>query len=644
MASVRRLTAILAADVAGYSRLMGADEEGTHERLKAHLRELVEPKIKEHRGHTVKNTGDGLLAEFPSVVEAVRCAAEIQRGMAERNSETAEDRRITFRVGVNLGDVIVEQDDIYGDGVNVAARLEALAEPGGICISRVVRDQIRDKLPYPFEDKGEQSVKNIARSVRVFALRPETVAELPVTRTPVPASRRGRIAPRTATMAAAAAVLAIAVIAWSLWPATRSPPSPPEMAVTPATLAISPPPTAPRLSIIVLPFANLSSDPDQQYFADGITDDLTTDLSRISHMFVISRNTAFTYRNKPADAKQIGRELAVRYVLEGSVRRAGNQVRVNAQLIDAETDAHLWAERFDASLGDLFTLQNEITGRIANTLSVELVRAEAARPTEHPDALDYILRGRAASNKSPARDNYAEAVGLYERALALDPQSAEVQSRLAIALAARVLNGLTNSAAADIRRADELSGQALAASPRSALAHFAKGLVLRVQRQSGEAIPEFEAAILVSRNWTGALSNLGWCKLYTGAMDEAITLHEQAIRLSPRDPYIGTWYLSIGVVHLLQSRTDEAIVWLEKARSASPGLPNVHAALASAYALRGDTKRAADELSEARRLRGEGSFSSIARLQGGYWGVPKVRELYEATYFAGLRKAGMPEE
>jgi TolB-like protein/Tfp pilus assembly protein PilF len=394
----------------------------------------------------------------------------------------------------------------------------------------------------------------------------------------------------------------------------------------------------------VLPFANLSNDPDQQYFADGITDDLTTDLSRISHMFVISRNTAFTYRNKPVDAKQIGRELGVRYVLEGSVRRSGDQVRVNAQLIDAETDAHLWAERFDADIGDLFALQNEITGRIANSLSVELFRAEAARPTEHPDALDYILRGRAASASSPTRDNYANAISLYERALVLDPRSVEAQSRLAGTLAARVLNGLTNSGAAEIERADGLIGQALAASPRSPLAHWAKGLVLRVQRRSEEAIPEFEAAILANRNWAGALSNLGWCKLYTGAMEEAISVHERAIRLSPRDPYIGTWYQSIGTAHLLQSRTDEAIVWLEKARSASPGLPNIHASLASAYALKGEIERANAELAQARRLRGEGSLSSIAQLKRGYWGVPKVRELYEATYFAGLRKAGMPEE
>jgi adenylate cyclase len=301
MTATRRLTAILAADVAGYSRLMGADEEGTHERLKGHLRQLVEPKIAEHRGHTVKNTGDGLLAEFPSVVDAVRCAVEIQRGMADRDAETPEERRIRFRIGINLGDVIAEEHDIFGDGVNVAARLEALADPGGICVSRVVRDQVRDKLNFAFEDMGEQSVKNIARPVRVYAWRSEGIAGLPTANVSSNASSAAPVA-------------------------------------------------APRLSIVVLPFANLSDDREQQYFADGITEDLTTDLSRLPDMFVISRNTAFTYQGKRVETKQIGRELGVRYVLEGSVRRSGNQVRVNAQLIDAETDAHLWAERFDGDM------------------------------------------------------------------------------------------------------------------------------------------------------------------------------------------------------------------------------------------------------------------------------------------------------
>jgi TolB-like protein/DNA-binding winged helix-turn-helix (wHTH) protein/Tfp pilus assembly protein PilF len=404
--------------------------------------------------------------------------------------------------------------------------------------------------------------------------------------------------------------------------------------------------TAPRLSIVVLPFGNLSNDPDQQYFADGITEDLTTDLSRISDTIVISRNTAFTYRNKPVDGKQIGRDLGVRYVVEGSVRRSGRQLRVTAQLIDAATDAHLWAEGFDHDIGDLFALQNEITGRIVNTLSLELPGAEAARPTEHPDALDYILRGRAALSKPPSRENFVEQIGLFEQALALDPQSVEGQSRLAVALAGRVINGLTDSATADLARAEGLVGQALATSPRYALAHLVKATVLRAQNRCEEAIPEYETALALNHNTVYALIGLGWCKIDAGSPDEAIPLVEQAIRLSPRDPGIGWWYHQIGTVHLLQSRTDEAIVWLEKGRAAVPAVPVHHSRLASAYALRGETERAAAELAEARRLRGEGSYSSIARLKAGGWSSlpPKTRALLEATYFAGLRKAGVPEE
>jgi TolB-like protein len=484
MPSVRRLTAILAADVAGYSRLMGADEEGTHERLKAHLRELIDPKLAEHRGRVVKNTGDGLLAEFASVVDAIRCAVEVQRGMAERNVDTPPQQRIEFRVGINLGDVIAEGEDIFGDGVNIAARLETLAEPGGICISRVVRDQVRDKVAFAFEDLGEQQVKNIARPVRVYALRPETITALPLSSLPPAAS-------------------------------------------------ISQPAVAPRLSIVVLPFANLSDDREQQYFADGITEDLTTDLSRIAGVFVISRNTAFTYRNKPTDTKQIGRELGVRYVLEGSVRRSGNQVRVNAQLIDAKTDAHLWTERFAC---DLFALQDEITSRIAVALNLELISTEAARPTEHPDALDYLLRGRAAMSKPPTRENFAEQICLFERALTLNPRSVEAQSLLANALTSRVLDQMSASAAADIARAEGLAGQALAASPRNPLAHYAKGHVLRAQNRFDEAITEYETVIAVDRNRVNAYTHLGQCKFYNGLIEEYIPLVEWAIRLSPRDP------------------------------------------------------------------------------------------------------------
>jgi adenylate cyclase len=323
----------------------------------------------------------------------------------------------------------------------------------------------------------------------------------------------------------------------------------------------------------------------------------------------------------------------------------GNQVRVSAQLIDAATGAHLWAERIDNETGDLLALQNEITSRLANAIGVELIAVEAARPTEHPDALDYILRGRAVLWKARTPDIYRVAIDLFEHALALDPQSIEAQCRLAEVHVGRVLDGMADLA--DLARAEGLVDQALAASPRYAVARFAKGRVLRAQKRWEEAIPEFEAALALNHNSVYALASLGWCKLYAGSIEEVIPRVEQAIRLSPRDPLIGWFYYLIGTVHLLQSRTDDAIVWLEKARSAFPAGPVHRSRLSSAYALRGETERAAAELAEARRLEGGDLFSSIARLKahpGAWWGVPKTRALYEATYFAGLRKAGMPEE
>jgi TolB-like protein/Tfp pilus assembly protein PilF len=516
--------------------------------------------------------------------------------MLDREPDISDERRIRFRIGINLGDVIVEGGDIFGDGVNVAARLEALAEPGGICVSRMVRDQIRGKLPYPFEDMGEQSVKNIARPVRVYAFRPEAIVDLPAS------------------------------------------------SVSQAT-SILQPAVAPRLSIVVLPFTNLSDDREQQYFADGITEDVTTDLSRLADMFVISRNTAFTYRDKPVGTKQIGHDLGVRYVLEGSVRRSDNRVRVSAQLIDTENGAHLWAERFDHDTGDLLALQNEITSRIAIALNLELLAAEAARPTERPDALAYTLQGRATWLKPRSRATYAEAASLFERALELDPGSVEAQSWLATELASRALDGSTDSAAADIARAEGLIAQALAASPHSPLAHFARGQVLRVQGRPEEASAEYQTVIAFNRNHVNALAAIGWCELYTGSIEQVIPVLEQVIRLSPRDPNIGAWYNRIGVVHLLQSRIDVAVLWFERARSVNPALSSVHANLASTYALNGEIERAGTELAEARRLSGDDRFSSIARLRAvGYFGVEKVRALFETTYFAGLRKAGMPEE
>ena len=401
---------------------------------------------------------------------------------------------------------------------------------------------------------------------------------------------------------------------------------------------------APRLSIVVLPFANLDGDPKQQYFADALTDDLTSDLSRIADMLMISRNTAFTYRDKPAETRQIGRELRVRYALEGSVRRLGNHIRINTQLVDAETDTHLWAERFDRDVGDLFALQDEVTSRIVIALKTELMAAEAARPIEHPEALDYILRARAVLLQPRTRDNFAAAISLFERALALDPSSVEAQSRLANALVNRVINDMTASRAVDMARAEKLVSEALAVSPRSALAHFAKGQLLRAQRRLEEAISEYETVIALDRNWVWAYANVSWCKLLIGSIDEVIPLVERVLRLGPRDPDVSVWNYWIGRVHLLKSRTEEAILWFEKARRTNPALAFVHAYLASADALNGEAERAAAELAEARRLSADGRYSSIKRLKATqYFGVPKVRDLFEATYFAGLRKAGMPE-
>ena len=488
-ATTRRLAAILAADVAGYSRLMGSDEEGTLNRLKAHRRELVDPKIREHHGRIVKTTGDGMLVEFSSVVDAVRCAVEIQRAMVDRNATVPEDKRITFRIGVNLGDVIADSGDIYGDGVNIAARLEALAEPGGVCISRTVRDQIRDKLLYVFDDMGERKVKNIARPLRVYALSAAAVAGLP----PVIAPARPRAARRRAT----------------------------------------PRQELPRLSIVVVPFANLSNDPDQEYFADGITDDLTTDLSRISGSFVIARTTAFTYKGKPIDVKQIGRELGVRYVLEGSVRRTGDQVRMNAQLIDAESGAHLWADRFDTNLANLAEAQSEITGRLAWTLNVALL-SDAGRRIEHenaidPDARDLVMRGWARWYGPQSPKAAEEAQKAFERALEIDPRSSDARIGIARILTVRLANVWTSSSfqqdatQQDVGRAERLLFEAIESDPNQPMAYAIMGFVRRMQGRLTESRITFETAITLDPNLEWAQLQLGWTLLFLGQPGLAIT-------------------------------------------------------------------------------------------------------------------------
>jgi adenylate cyclase len=634
----RRLAAILAADVAGYSRLIGADEEGTLDRLKALRAEVLDPKITGHHGRIVKTTGDGLLVEFASVVDALRCAAEIQAAMAESNAPLPVDKRIDLRIGINMGDIVVEDGDIFGDGVNVAARLEGLAEPGGICVSARVREDAAGKVELAFRDIGDQQLKNIARPVRAYAV--GAVAS------PARHSRRRIVTSRLAAGAIILAVFGIGAATWWAWPRLSSPTTTAQAVSTTNLTSASEVKPAPRLSIVVLPFENLGNDPEQQYFADGITEDLTTDLSRLRNVLVISRNTAFTYKGQRVDAKQIGRELGVRYVLEGSVRRSGNEVRINAQLIDAATNAHLWAERFDHDTGDLFALQNEITGRIANTLGWELIGAETARATDRPDALDYLLRGRAVHGTGGVRENVEKAADLYGRALALDPSSVEAQSRLANALVNRAAPKDAAAAAVDLKRAEDLITQALATSPEDPYTHRVKGKLLRFLRRCEEAIPEFEIMLAANRNDPDTLVQLSICKYLTGGSDQdAIALTEQAIRLSPRDPQMGWWYSWIGFVHLLQSRIDQSITWLEKARSLDPRAAPSHWFLAAAYGFNGERERARAELAEAKRLTGSDRYSSVARTKANsplY--TPALRDRWETVYFPGIRAAGLPEE
>jgi adenylate cyclase len=604
MSQTRRLAAILAADVAGYSRLMGADEEGTLMRLKAHRRHVIDPKIREHNGRIVKTIGDGLLVEFPSVVDAVRCAVEVQRVMLDRNAEIPDGKRIAFRVGINLGDVIIEGSDIYGDGVNIAARLEALAEPGGICVSRVVRDQIRDKLPYPFEDTGEQSVKNIARAVRTYAMTAAGVASLPPVLTP----KRQR--------------------------PTRQRPRPQ--------------PDIPPLSIVVLPFTNLSNDPEQEYFADGITDDLTTDLSRISDSFVIARNTAFTYKGKSADVKQIGRELGVRYVLEGSVRRTGEQVRANVQLIDAETGAHLWADRFDTDRQHLAQAQSEITGRLARTLNLQLLQAADRRvdleKTNNPDARDLVMRGWAFFYRPPSMDSREEARSAFERALDIDPRSIDAKLGLARILVVNLADGWSKSAQQDQARAEGLLAEALERDANRAAAHMAMGVLRRVQNRLPEAQIEFETTIALDRNEPIAYTNLGQVFLDQGQPEAAIGPIETAIRLSPHDPFLAVSYRALGACYLLLGQVDKAADLFRKARAANPRYWFVHFWLAGTLGLKGELDEARSALAESLRLKPEVDSIARWRAERPSYTNPQFTALAEKTLCVGLRCAGFPEE
>ncbi|MET4484351.1 TolB-like protein/class 3 adenylate cyclase [Bradyrhizobium sp. F1.13.3] len=585
----RRLSAIVAADVAGYSRLMHHDEEATHAKLTALLADAVEPAISEHGGRIVKNTGDGFLAEFASAVEAVRAAIQFQTRIKEFTIADAKDRRIAFRVGVNIGDVIVEPNDIFGDGVNIAARLESIAEPGGICISSSAYDQIRGKVGIEFADLGEQTLKNISRPVRAYAAIPDGFSQ------------------------------AIQADGLRLTP-------------------LSPP----RLSIVVLPFANLSGDAEQDYFVDGVTESLTTDLSRIDGSFVIGRHTAFTYKDKAFDLKKVGRELNVRYALEGSVQRSGNQLRVNVQLIDAESGNHLWAERFDKSVADLFDVQDEIVCRLANTVDDKLLVAEARRAERslHPDATDLEFLGRASFNKGQTPENLTEARGFFERALALEPS--HVRALLGIALVDMAIgNGLVpEDRTARFGMAEATLIKALSLAPESAAAHAYLGIAKISTNRGAEGIAECKHALALDRNLAYAHACIGLAKLYTGRAAETEAHVQEALRLSPRDANAYYWIMFLGTAKILIRADAEAVVWLRRSIDGNRNLPFAHFALAAALANLGQLDEA-----HAAAQAGLALFPSytLRRFRNGALSNNSTYLAERERIYEGLRLAGVPE-
>ena len=562
----RRLAAILAADVAGYSRLMGRDEAGTLARLKALRRELIDPMVAVHRGRIVKTTGDGLLIEFPSVVEAVACAITVQSGMGSRNAATPEDRRIEFRVGINSGDIIVEDGDIHGDGVNIAARLEGVAEPGGICVSAIVHDQVRDRLDCVFEDLGEQNLKNIARPVRVYRV-------------------ESGIGPRASRPLSGVDAAGTA-------------------AVQPAAL-----PLPDKPSIAVLPFQNMSGDPEQEYFVDGMVEEIITALSRIRWLFVIARNSTFTYKGRPIEVKEIGRELGVRYILEGSVRKGGSRVRITAQLIDAETGAHLWADRFDGLIEDVFELQDKIALSVAGVIEPALQAAEmrrsAARPTTDLTAYDLYLRALAVFYPI-TKERVIEALRLFEEAIAIDPHYGPALSWAAMCHREIATSGWAEAPETSWRKGSALARQAVQAAendPRVlvnaalVLAHFGDD----IGEDIGAMIGLIDRALALNPSFARGWNVSGILRNIAGEHDLAIEHIGIALRLSPRER-IGTPLVVLGMAYFLKRQFDEAASKLLLAVQDNPGHPGTYRCLAACYAHMGRLDEAHEIVTRLRAI------------------------------------------
>jgi TolB-like protein len=586
----RRLAAILATDMVGYSRLMEMDEEGTIARQKTHRKELIDPKIAEHRGRVVKTTGDGLLVEFASAVDAVRCAADVQRAIAEREAGQSENRRIAYRVGINVGDVVVDGDDILGDGVNIAARLEGLAEPGGIFVSGNVHEQVAGKLDLAFEDKGEQAVKNIKKPVRVYRVRMD-----------------GRV---TGEAGAAA----------DTGPTLELPEKP---------------------SIAVLPFENMSGDAEQEYFADGIAEDIITALSRFQWFFVIARNSSFTYKGRAVDVKRVAADLGVQYVLEGSVRKAGQRVRISAQLIDALTGRHVWAERYDRELEDIFAIQDEITEAIAGAVAPAFVTAEERKAQRKApksfDAWDYVMRGTWHLWRYGPPD-VSEAKHLFRTAIDLDPNSSIALCGYASALQAEFFNGWTDDPKETLMQAFQFAQRAITADENDAWAHAVLGILNTMTGKYGVAFDSCQRALELNPNLAFAEAALSLTYALSGDEEEAILHADKAARLSPRDPATGIiWRLARAVVAFLAGHYENQAKWARSMTELFPDWPGGWRHLAVGTAHLGQLDAARTAVDELLRLV---PHESIGRLRTT---VPLTRSEDLERFLDGLRKAGLPE-
>jgi len=615
---------------------MELDEEGTHARLNVLQRDLLKPKISEHRGRIIKNTGDGALVEFASVVDAVRCAVEIQSEMIDRSADCPEDRRIVFRIGVNLGDVIVEPGDIHGDGVNVAARLEGLAEPGGVCISGTAYDQVRDRVPYVFTEKGEQTVKNISRPVRVYSLSANAIAALLASPPSVDHRQSSGRSWRRGWPAAVGIATVIVVVA-GLWFGFK----------TAKETSMSG--SLPRLSIVVLPFTNLSGDPGQDYLADVITEELTTGLSRINGAFVIARSTAFTYKGKPVEVKQISKDLGVHYVLEGSAQHGGNKVRVTAQLIDAATGAHLWADQFDADQSDLLEMQDEIVTRLSRALTIQLVAADVVRVSRtRPDNLsaqDLAMRCSAGMTGMTEPTDWAAAANLCERALQIDGSNVLALGLMALLEVIPIISAQSADPTEAILRADEHASRAIAIDPNYDVAHLAKSWVLVAQNRHEEAIVEAEHTLLLNPSNINAYLPLGRANVFLCRPERSIEAADKAIRLSPRDPLLWAFYEIKGEAFFILQQDVNTIEWVRRSLAIAPhGDPYALLLLISTLALSNHEADASDALKRYLSSSSAKSktISQFQKQRRSLADNPKWLA-YNVRFAEGLRLAGMPE-